>query len=425
MVGRDPAQCLGQEVEPLLDVHRPKKSRTNLPASSGHSASAPLAAGRSSNAARSTPLGMKQIGVQGARPRRCPISGRERACRHDARRRFFAFDQRHVHPLLPALVAEGPRLGHAVGGDQVGDACRAGRAGARRVWACQSPCKWTTSADRTDASRSVSGPLSVNPAGDRNVIQPRRCGRDDRDSAAQPRRGPRSFPECSEPSRHRAPGPVRCRDAPSHFGPEADWSCPDEQRDAKGEGIDSRHVLLSWFCLAFTAGEPERTPGASLRIQQAVLSDKRKIIRRRNSTLPLPVGEGRGEGRSTRKCNSQTRSSFKGDGKRFEGTLSEPVGAPMFHGLRRSFAHKSAILIGQGGHPGQLVRDCLHVQWVKSASGRAIGLRNQHGAQPARAETSSGTRQAAASLTTSPQGSERLGSTNAPACAYHFVSASA
>jgi 23S rRNA pseudouridine2605 synthase len=45
--------------------------------------------GNASKGARSTPLGTKPIGARGARARRWPISGRDRACRQEARRRFF------------------------------------------------------------------------------------------------------------------------------------------------------------------------------------------------------------------------------------------------------------------------------------------------------------------------------------------------
>ena len=104
-----------------------------------------------------------------------------------------------------------------------------------------------------------------------------------------------------------------------------------------------------------------------------------------------------------------------GEVKSFEGTLSEAVGAPVGNGLRRPLAHCAAILIGERGHPGQLVvivstsSGSNRLPVVPSGSGTSVG------AQPARDETRSGRPLAAASLTTSPQGSERLGSTNAPA----------
>ena len=39
-------------------------------------------------------------------------------------------DERQIDPLLPAFVAQGPGLGHAVGGDQVRDTSRARSASA-------------------------------------------------------------------------------------------------------------------------------------------------------------------------------------------------------------------------------------------------------------------------------------------------------
>ena len=51
---------------PFFTCTRAKKSRTNLPTSSGYCASSSARGGKSSNGARSTPLGTKQIGVQGA-----------------------------------------------------------------------------------------------------------------------------------------------------------------------------------------------------------------------------------------------------------------------------------------------------------------------------------------------------------------------
>ena len=79
-VGCDLGQCLGQQVEALLDVHSPEEEQDELAGelrAFGLERSA--RGGRSSKGARSTPLGMKQTGVQGASLRRWPISGRERA----------------------------------------------------------------------------------------------------------------------------------------------------------------------------------------------------------------------------------------------------------------------------------------------------------------------------------------------------------
>ena len=74
------------------------------------------------------------------------------------------FNQSQVSPLFPALVAR-----------PMAQPYRARRSGKGHVlparqphpWSvcCQSPCRWTRSALRTDASRFVSGPLSVKPVG--------------------------------------------------------------------------------------------------------------------------------------------------------------------------------------------------------------------------------------------------------------------
>ena len=74
---------------PFLTWSRPKNRRTNLPASSGNSAS------RSARAREVVERGggrrrwAPRRPASGARARRWPISGRDRAWRHEARRRFF------------------------------------------------------------------------------------------------------------------------------------------------------------------------------------------------------------------------------------------------------------------------------------------------------------------------------------------------
>ena len=83
-----PDRCLGEQIKPLLDMHSSEEKQNELTGKLGAFGLKHLAEGRLSRAARSTPLGIKQIGVHGASWRKWPISGRERACRHDAWRRL-------------------------------------------------------------------------------------------------------------------------------------------------------------------------------------------------------------------------------------------------------------------------------------------------------------------------------------------------
>ena len=98
---------------------------------------------------------------------------------------------------------------------------RGPRAAPRRVCACQSPCRWTTSAVRTASSRSVSGPLRVNAAP--SAPGSSRDGVGVTMVTAPPiePQGRSSSPGCSAPCLRHARGRARCKDAPSRRAPVA------------------------------------------------------------------------------------------------------------------------------------------------------------------------------------------------------------
>ena len=236
---------------------------------------------------------------------------------------------------------------------------RAARA-PRRVWPCQRPWIWTTSADATAASRSVSGPLSLPSVRVRKGVQPRGCGRDDRHVAAQAGSGPRSFPGCSGPCRRRAPDPGRCRDGATRaLG----------SRAIAGEG--------RWFGFARTHGvippSPDRDLGPELRVACHI--------------------EGLEHPRANRSGPQLIR-------------LPSAARSPM--------ACRSAL--GPLCQPCKLLGHLLDVRAGRIAAGSPLRFRDQRLRTAARdCDTSSGKPVAAASLTTRPQGSEILGRTKAAA----------
>ncbi len=63
-----------------------------------------------------------------------------------------------------------------------------------------------------------------------------------------------------------------------------------------------------------------------------------------------------------------------GERKCLQGTLSEPIGAPLRDRLRRPRAHCATISVREGCHPGQFFREGVHVEWIESTAGRAVGL---------------------------------------------------
>ena len=94
--------------------------------------------------------------------------------------------------------------------------------------------------------------------GDCAVIQPRRRGRHDRDFTAQAAQGPGHSQDAGNHSAvaHRVQSVAEMH--PAACASLADESCRLEQCGAEERRVDSTLVLLSWFHLAFTAGEPER-----------------------------------------------------------------------------------------------------------------------------------------------------------------------
>ena len=76
-IGRsEPGHGSGQKVEPFLHMHPPEEQEYKLVRELGMFGFEERPRGKPSKSERSTPLGTKQIGVQGAILRRCPISGR-------------------------------------------------------------------------------------------------------------------------------------------------------------------------------------------------------------------------------------------------------------------------------------------------------------------------------------------------------------
>ena len=78
-----------------------------------------------------------------------------------------------------------------------------------------------------------------------------------------------------------------------------------------------------------------------------------------------------------------------------------------------------AVLGRERGHPGQLARHRLDIERVESAAGGTVGLRHERGGTAGAVRDQQ--RQAAGGgfIDDEPPGLERLGSTNAPAWAYH------
>ena len=91
MVGRDPAQGFGQQVEPLLDVDPPEEEQHELPRQLGVFGLEHRARGQVVEECEIDAVGDE---ARPASRERCSASGRssgrESACRHDARRRFLA-----------------------------------------------------------------------------------------------------------------------------------------------------------------------------------------------------------------------------------------------------------------------------------------------------------------------------------------------
>ena len=107
-----------------------------------------------------------------------------------------------------------------------------------------------------------------------------------------------------------------------------------------------------------------------------------------------------------------------GEFEGFHGPAGEAVGSPGGNDLGRTQAHRPSVFFAKGRHPGQFGRHFLDIEWDRIGCRSSLrGSGTSVAAQPARDDTRSGKPLAAASLTTRPQGSERLGSTNAAAWA--------
>ena len=150
------------------------------------------------------------------RPQVADLRARQRVQARGAAE-VLGLDQRQVDPLLPALVPQRPGLGHAVGGDQVGNCARRERRGAAARLHLPEPVQMHDLGRANRASRSVSGPLSVKPSGAGAASSRDGVGVTIVTLSAASGSGRRSFPGCSAPCRRRAPGPVRCKDAASRL----------------------------------------------------------------------------------------------------------------------------------------------------------------------------------------------------------------
>ncbi len=107
---------------PFLTCSRPKNSRTNLPASSGNSASRRAAVGQVVERFEVDAVGHEaDRGPGRERPQVADLGPRE-GVQAGGAAQVLPLDQRGVELLLPGLVPQRPGLGHAVRRDQVGDA---------------------------------------------------------------------------------------------------------------------------------------------------------------------------------------------------------------------------------------------------------------------------------------------------------------
>ncbi len=215
-VGGDPTQGVGQQVEALLDVKPSEEKQNELPLELGKF--------RFEGRTWGQVVAEREIDTIGDETDRRP--GSEVSQVADFRTRegvqarstteISGLDQCQIDPLLPALMPQGPRFGHAVGGDQVWDARPSGR-----------PCPATRvrlpeSVQMHDLGRA-NGLFQVGlRALDRQRLEPvvRLPAARAWESRSSPRHAAgsrrRSSPGCWAPCHHRAPGPNRCRHAASH-----------------------------------------------------------------------------------------------------------------------------------------------------------------------------------------------------------------
>ena len=376
-VGRDPAEGLGQQVEPLLDVEPRRRTAARTCRELGMLRFEGRPGGQVVERTRDRRHWGRSRSASRARS---PASGRSRGERGRAGTRRGGGSWPRPVPGRPAsssACAAGPRARPSRGRRSGRGRARPRAARApRRVCACQSPCRCTTSAERTASSRSVSGPSERQARREAGAIEPRRRGRHDRHAVAAAGSGRRSCPGCSAPCRRRGPGPARCRDAASR------------------------------------SREPDEPPrcGAAANSARVGLA----AIARSSFHLASDCDQ---DGLVATSSAGDPRARFEG----LDDALGEPRRGPQYettsagaaaHRLERS--RRAAPRSTRAARRAPRRRaGSKRLPVVPSGSGTSVA------AQPARRETSSGKPLAAASLTTSPQGSSRLGSTNAPAWAYH------
>ena len=213
MVGAIRPERLGQQVEPFLDVKPPKNSRTNLPASSGYSASRTDRGGQVVERMRDPRRWERS---RSASRERAPASGRSRAERGRAGTRPAGGSWPRPAPGRPAsssACAARPRARPCRGRRSGRGRGPCGPPGAPTRVALPETVQCTTSAERTASSRSVSGPRASAPEPSWPCIEPRRRGRHDRDARPAAGQGAGHPQDARAPCRRRAPGPDRCRHA--------------------------------------------------------------------------------------------------------------------------------------------------------------------------------------------------------------------
>ena len=201
-------------------------------------------------------------------------------------------DECQVDPLLPALVPQGPGLGHAVGGDQVRDSSRACGAGAPARVRLPEAVQMNDVGRANRRLKVGFGAFERQPAGNgsRHPVATAWASRSSRHHAAG--RELRSSPECLEPSRRRAPGRVHCRGAASRRALASKRGRRREQCEA------AERVAESVAC--------------------ALVMVSSRIDSRRSTTAM--------------RARSRTWASSRASSR----TVGEPIGPPVRNGFRRS-----------------------------------------------------------------------------------------